>query len=1186
MIVKIIGSAPFAVSIILTIFMGGLGLGSYIAGRTIDRISRPIRLVRIYGILELVIGAYALAIPLLLSAFKPLFAILYNQLFNHFMLYNLLTLIACSIILSLPVICMGATLPILCRFYVRKLSHLGTHAGRLYGLNTIGAALGALLCGFWLINLLGMTGTLIFAVLVNGLIGMSCLLVRDRAATTQAAPNQAKKTQPSSDAPTTTLAENRAPLHAALIIFAVSGFCSMAYEVIWTKLLGLIIGPTSYSFTIVLVTFILGLALGSMIFGRLADKTRKTIWLLICTQIAAAFLALAVSQLLGNSQLFFAKLIFNFKDHFALLNISKAVALFVFMILPTLCLGATFPLVGKIYTQSVSKVGRSIGLAYAVNTIGAVSGSFCAGFVLIPLFGKETSLSLIVTLQLLVSLIVAAVILHGARRSILKWVCVAAPALVGLALCVRFPLWNPHLLSQGIYYRFTEIEGDLKYRGWLESLLHAERTLDPIARAELAYYGDGIGGFTTVRKYTGALGDDEYIMTISGKSEASSRGDMATQTIVAHLPMLFHHNPKKVMVLGLGSGITAGEVLCYDIDRLDVIDINKQVIEASDLFLPWNNNLLADPKTNLILQDGRAHLQLTKEKYDVIISEPSNPWMAGLAALFTRDSFILAKNGLNQDGIFCQWLHSYEMDWPTFALIGRTFAEVFPNSLLLVTEPSTIGHDYLLIGLKGSKKLSLDVARANLPAIGKSKNVTLADPALLYRLIVSEDLTRLFGPGHINTDSRPRLEFSAPKLMHQGGKKVIKNLKEKRWLSPETMKIVEQVTTNIDTQIDFAAYAVSLYEPFNDMVDLSKATPSQKQRFFNLMETYAAGNPIHYSTLKNDQLKQRCIAIQIETILSKIELLPDKPFSYFYLGNLYYRSDRLDESITAYSRVLELEPDFVEANNNLGRAFLRRGKIESAIANFEQVLRIKPYLPNAHINLARAHIQRGNFDQAITHFTEALRIKPDFLDAHNDLATTFAQQGKFDQAIEHYIRALQIEPAFVKAHSNLGALLAMKGDNDRAITHFTEALRIDPEHTSAHSNLARTLVKVNRISQAITHFKEALRLQPNSAEAKNDLAWIRATQQDPLFRDPNEAVLLAQKACRSTNYKHPEYMDTLAAAYAAAGKFPQAAATARDAIKLARSSQNNELTIQIQNRLHLYQANRPYIVASPKPDKR
>jgi len=172
----------------------------------------------------------------------------------------------------------------------------------------------------------------------------------------------------------------------------------MAYEVMWTRLLGLLVGPTTYSFTIVLVSFITGLALGSIIFGFFADRVKNVLLLLLATQIATALTALLVSQLLGDSQLFFAKLILTFQKDFVLLNFLKALALFAFLMLPTVLSGATFPLVGKICTHSIANVGKSLGFAYVVNTIGAVAGSFCAGFIILPLLGKENSLSFVIGL--------------------------------------------------------------------------------------------------------------------------------------------------------------------------------------------------------------------------------------------------------------------------------------------------------------------------------------------------------------------------------------------------------------------------------------------------------------------------------------------------------------------------------------------------------------------------------------------------------------------------------------------------------------------------------------------------------------------------------------------------------------------------------------------------------------------
>ncbi len=421
MIVRIIGGAPFAVSIILTVFMAGLGLGSYIAGRKIDKVQNPLKLVRLYGILEIAVGLYCLILAGLLAGFGHLYAVVYNRLFEHFIIYNFLTFAACSILLIFPVICMGATLPILCRFYVTSLSHLGGHTGRLYGLNTIGAAAGALVCGFWFINYLGMHGTTALAVLINLAIGGITIAVSYKIKETKSVAAEEIHIQKN------LIEQNevsgyKGTAAAALIIFAVSGFCAMAYEVIWTKLLGLIIGPTTYSFTIVLVTFITGLAIGSMIFGLLADRVKSPIRLLIHTQIAAALFALIVSQILGNSQFFFAKLIYQFQNNFAILNISKAAVLFGFLLIPTLCLGATFPLVGKIYTQSISRVGHSIGSAYAINTIGAVLGSFCAGFVLIPLFGKENGLRLVVIIQLITAFVLAGILLFVNKQRKLSWI--------------------------------------------------------------------------------------------------------------------------------------------------------------------------------------------------------------------------------------------------------------------------------------------------------------------------------------------------------------------------------------------------------------------------------------------------------------------------------------------------------------------------------------------------------------------------------------------------------------------------------------------------------------------------------------------------------------------------------------------------------------------------------------------
>jgi spermidine synthase len=717
------------------------------------------------------------------------------------------------------------------------------------------------------------------AVVVNATIGLFCVWIGVRA---KSHPIEMELEQSESDQTITPDPSTNTHRFAmgALIIFGISGFCAMAYEVIWTRILGLVAGPTTYSFTLVLVTFITCLALGGIIFGWLGDRVRRPMDLLLTTQCLAALFVLLASQLLGNSQVFFAKLIFSSREHFGQMHLAKAITIFAFLSCPTFLLGATLPLVGKICTRSVANIGHSIGLAYAINAIGAVLGSFCAGFVLIPAMGKERAIGLVVALQMITCLLVAWVCLKQVKKSIWKLGPFFLTGLVGLILCLYYPRWNRHQLSRGLYHRFSNVvSGDISKLGWSEALFHGTELFSTSSRNKLIYYGDGIGGLITVSESTNLMGKTELFMYIEGKSDASSKQDMRTQTLMAHLPMLFYANPKTVMVLGLASGITAGEVLHYPIERLDILEISPQVVEGSSFFRPWNNMVVSDQKTELIIQDGRAHLQLTDRTYDIIISEPSNPWMAGLANLFTREFFKLARDRLNSNGIFIQFFHSYEMDWTVFSLVGRTFAEIFPNSLCVTTNPGLLGPDYLFVGFKGNQKLVLENAQKNIVFAQQSPNVQLSDPRLLYRLVLSEDLKSLFGDGPLNTDNRPRLEFAAPHLMYKTDSDVESQIAKKGMqLTQKTIGIRMKMLESIDSQIDFAAYAFSLHMPlpYQEFVDLPSATPLQKERFYELVQAYARDHEMDYSVFDADEeIRHRSLSVQIEAIKQRIGNMPD-----------------------------------------------------------------------------------------------------------------------------------------------------------------------------------------------------------------------------------------------------------------------------------------------------------------------
>lgn len=1053
MIDKVIGSAPFAVATVLSVFMGGLALGSFLAGRVIDRVTSKRKLLSLYGWLEFAIGVYAMLLPLIITALEPLYRVAYNNLFSHFWLYQVFTFLGCLLLLLLPTSLMGVTLPVLCRFYVTHLDHLGTRTGRLYGVNTFGAALGCVLCGFVLISRLGVWGTLLVAVLINFFIGASCLLVSTRRAgflVLEVVPSRRGETGCKSKSPA---AFYDAKTAWALRMFAVSGCSAMAYQVFWTRLLGLLLGPTTYSFTLVVSTFIIGLAAGSILFGRLADRTRNVFLMLALTQILAAVFALAVSQFLGNSQFFFSKLISTFQESFGTMTAVQSVTLFAVLLGPTVFLGASFPLVTRIYARSLPLLGGTIGTAYAINTVGAIVGSFVAGFILIPVVGKENGLRLVIALQFVIAL--AALIRVGLepRMKSVLWVAGTSMTVLGALLLSHYPSWDRNVLSRGWYRNFRDIQNDLDRATWLDALFRGPAFLARERKGlEVVFYGDGIGGFTTVEKETTSLGIDEYALYNSGKPDASSHGDRSTQTLSGHLPLLFHPNPEKVMVLGLASGMTPGEVLHHPVKQLDVLEINEQVVEACRLFFtPWNNGCLSNPRVRLIVQDGRNHLALTREKYDVIISEPSNPWMSGLANLYTLDFFRLVRARLKDGGIFAQWIQSYEMDWDTFALLGRSFREAFPEGVLMKTGPG----DYLLIGFPDRKNLDWKLAEKNIEYARKSTNASFPDFGFLLHMLITEDLQKLFGTGPLHTDDRPRLEFSAPRQLHERNTRLDEAIAARRRLSPETRNLLE-VKSNLNTLLDLVEFAASANVPLFSVLNQEDLSASGRDRYMNIVRSYCSRVLVpSFHIFSEPEAKRECAAIQVNGMRRRLALDDSRPDDHYNLSLALIAAGQQEEALRELRITVSLDPFHEDAHTAMGLLLAESGKMEEAAGIFARVAEISPRDARAYTNMGIAEARLGNRGEAIRHFSTALRLAPDSLAALNELGLALMEEGKIDEAIGNFSAALRVDSQDAESHNNLATALYRKGELERAARHFSEALRISPRNRNVRYNLER-----------------------------------------------------------------------------------------------------------------------------------
>ena len=771
--------------------------------------------------------------------------------------------------------------------------------------------------------------------------------------------------------------------------------------------------------------------------GWVGDRARNPIALLVATQIAAALAALLFSQIMGNSQIFFAKLIYEFQDDFFMLNLLKGLSLFGFMIPTTFFLGAAFPLVGKICTRSLSGAGKSIGYAYAINSIGAVLGSFVAGFVLIPFLGKENSIRLVVCLQLVSALLLWARGMETWKMPFVRKAAVLGASVSAVVLLFFFPRWDHVMLSMGKYHRFNRPE--IRQVDWLAALFSWEKYFPDMKNEKLLFYGDGIGGFTTVLETTGLMGDVNYNLCNSGKPDASSTRDMDTQTLLAHFALLNHPHAEDALVIGLGSGITAGEILHYPVKRLDVVEINEQVVEASDYFLEWNNRVLEDPRTRLVIQDGRAHLALTDRKYDLVTSEPSNPWMSGIAALYTRDFFNLVAARLKPGGLFVQWIPAYQMDWTSFNLIGRTFAEAFPDSMMVTTNPARPS-SFLFVGSNGKLNLEQDVAARNLQYAQKSSNVTLRNHRLFYNLIVSSDLKSLFGNGPINTDNRPLLEYLAPKTMHGTDESIIRRigLAIGSTLSRDIAAIQKENQSEVDRQIDYAEYFLR-FRGGDDLmlqypVNLAAASAVQKERYFGIVGDFCADNMIaDFSLLQNPELRNRCFQRQEKSLLTQLSENHDghheltdrrKAALYEYLGRISMQNQRSDKAIDYFSREVVLIPGDATARHNLGIAYLATRQFGKAEDELATAVRLDAGYARAHANLGRAIASQGRdrLDEAVTHFRSSLRLDPTDAETCNNLGSVLIEQGKFDEARVWIDRALEIRPDFDRALANMQRL--------------------------------------------------------------------------------------------------------------------------------------------------------------------
>lgn len=747
-----IGATGLAHAVVLATFMAGLALGNALFGRLGDRGGSELRL---YGALELGIGLTTALFPTLFAYLSGFYLQIASSDPTSF--WNLVLRIALSASLILvPSTLMGGTLPVLTRLFVSRIEEVGSKVGRLYFINSFGAVIGCGVAGFVLLPVLGLELAIMLPALVNVAIGIFCLAWARHETT-------AKPVAFESEAPPVAVPPRRysdRQIHLTLALMFLTGVLTMVYELSWIRLLSLVLGSSVYSFSVMLMTFIAGIAIGSLLVARLMRRDRDALLYLglaelgVCASVA---LLMPIYEVLPYFFNLFSQVIVRTEGTFGFYQVVKVLLCFGSMALPTIFMGMTLPLASRVCVRRVSRVGTGVGSVFSINTLGNLIGAMVVGQILIRYVGLQWAMMIgMIGSGLLGAAFLALRTPFNYRRLVPVAAVVVGAGLVVLAV----PNWHPAALNSGRYrLRKVLAESVAEYRAQLQG-------------TEALYQVDGPDVSVAVlrSRETGHLS-----MMINGKPDAATGGDMGTQVLLGQLPVLLHSDPKNVLVIGLGSGVTAGAVLTAPVKHLDVIEIAQEVAEASRLFDSYSGSPLDDERTRLWVCDARDYLLLNQEqRYDAIVSEPSNPWMAGIGNLMTVEFFETARSTLRDDGLMVQWLHLYEMSPAVLSAILNSFSSVFPR----VTVWCPRNADILLLGSQRPLSVSLEKLdeRLRSPAVQQSisgweggGSIRNGMEFLALQVLSNEQFKQHYpGKGGLNYDLFPFVEYAAPKAFYTG----------------------------------------------------------------------------------------------------------------------------------------------------------------------------------------------------------------------------------------------------------------------------------------------------------------------------------------------------------------------------------------------------------------------------------
>lgn len=735
----IMGVTVYAVTCVLSSFMAGLALGSFLFGRHADNTRNPLRL---YAILEGLIGLYALLMPGIFYLITRFYVWAHNAAEADTTTLIALRFILCFVVLLIPTTLMGGTLPVLTRFFVNREHQIGLGVGSLYSINTAGAVLGCFMAGFILIPIFGVSQTTWIAVAVNLGVAVLALLISRIAipeviartpaepASTPAKPASFGKAEAK---PHTDDARSRRAAITVFWVIGVSGFAALGFEVLWTRILIYTLGPSTYAFSAMLTTFLVGIALGSWLISRYTDRLKDPVSFLGIIELGLG-LSTLVAVLLIDHMIPMQKALTGYFQSSSWISVmgTRFILAFVYMFLPTFFMGAAFPVAAKIYSRGLSTIGKSVGNIYSINTVFGILGSLCTGFLLIPFLGLQRSIVVLVCINMSLGLILFLV--SPFRAWLGRSALVATSIILLVAASLKFEDHPIILRSTDLLFRENSQNFDILYckEGVDASLAVIEGQRDGVRE-----------------------------LNINGTSTAySSVADLKVHRLLAHIPLATHPDPKRVMVIGFGLGVTSYGTLLHDIEAVDCVELVADEAETAAYFDKYNHNVMNHPRFNFIAEDGRNYALTTQHTYEVISMNAIHPSLA--PSLYTYEFYDTCREKMTPDGLMCVWLPITLLAPDEMRMLLKTFQAVFPGTTVWYNNPA---HFILLGSLKRDFTINYELLcqRLAIPEVHDDLVLSgMSDPHTFLSLLMMlpDEVEKYTGNIPLNTDDRPYIEFS------------------------------------------------------------------------------------------------------------------------------------------------------------------------------------------------------------------------------------------------------------------------------------------------------------------------------------------------------------------------------------------------------------------------------------------